>query len=425
MSGTLTMKTGMLELGMLMAGVVDTILVKACDNSYSRGWGGDEHRFEHPYSQTLFMFAAESLCMWAYLVLLLVQRLRKTPAEKAQPLGLWNIFPPYLAITTGLDFLTTGLSNIGMMYIKASVWQMLRGSNVIFSCILSRVFLKRKTPLYKWLAVGITICGLVLVGLSSLLSTTASAVASGSSEEEVSTAAWKEAVGIVLVIVAMMCGASQWIVQEYLVRKYHYHPLQVPGTEGTFGTIFVMFIVLPITYFIPGSNPSSMERGSYDNILDTFIQMGHNIPLLFFILVYIVSDAFFNFFGVNITKYLSAVHRTITDACRSVLVWIWQLFTFYCISERFGEEWTRYSAIQVAGFVLLIAGAIIYNGIVKLPLFEYESDAEEAGSETTETGCELGKMECDNNNSSVAVELADATDVKKPAPDNAELASSV
>eukprot|EP00727_Mastigamoeba_balamuthi_P006547 m51a1_g2512 putative transmembrane protein c2orf18 homolog (422) ;mRNA; r:167263-170210 len=375
MSGTLTLRGGLMELGMLMTGVIDTILVKASDNSYSRGWGGEEHKFEHPYSQTLFMFSAETLCMWAFLIMRRVQMKSKTPSEYARPMTFFQIFPPYLAITMALDFLTTSLSSIGMLYIKASVWQMLRGSNVIFSCILTRVILKRRTLMYKWVAVVITIVGLILVGLSSLLTTQSEAAASGSSEEEVSAAAWKTALGIVLVIVAMMCGSTQWIIQELLVHKFHYHPLQVSGTEGCYGLLLTVFIALPITYFIPGSNPSSMKHGSFDNVIDCFLMMLHNIPLMFFILVYIVSDALFNFFGVTISKILSAVHRTIVDACRSILVWIWQLFTFYCISERFGEEWTRYSAIQVAGFVLLIIGAVVYNGIVKLPLFEYETNA--------------------------------------------------
>eukprot|EP00727_Mastigamoeba_balamuthi_P013857 m51a1_g9094 putative solute carrier family 35 member f6 (429) ;mRNA; r:65474-67070 len=428
MQGTLTLKSGLMELGMLMSGVIDTVLVKACDNSYSRGWGGDEHKFEHPFTQTLFMFTAESLCMWVFLIMTLVRHKKKKAQGRAEPLRIWKLFPPYLALTMFLDFLGTSISSIGLLYVKASVWQMLRGSIIIFSCILSRVVLKRRTLMYKWVAVGITIVGLVLVGLSSMF-TTQSTASSGSSEEEAQTAAWKTGLGIALVVIAMMCNATQWVVQEKIVRKYRIHPLQVAGTEGCFGMLLVMFVALPITYFVPGNNPSSNARGSYDNPIDCFLMMGHNIPLLFFILVYIVSDAHFNFFGVSISKYLSAVHRTIIDACRSILVWIWQLFTFYCISERFGEEWTRYSAIQVAGFVLLIAGAFIYNGIVKLPLFEYESgDADvEKNSETTEPGCELVEipLETKGNDEDFAVVPSDPTFVRKQANDNNDCGTSV
>eukprot|EP00727_Mastigamoeba_balamuthi_P013870 m51a1_g9105 putative solute carrier family 35 member f6 (412) ;mRNA; f:93931-95454 len=409
-AGTLTLRSGLMELGMLMTGVIDTILVKASDNSYSRGWGGKEHRFEHPYTQTLFMFIAESLCMWAYIATRHVRRKRKADgagSEEAQGgLQIFGTLPVCLLLTMSLDFLGTSLATIGLLYCKAS-----------------RILLKRKTLMYKWVAVAITIMGLVLVGLSSVFTTQHAAAASGSSEEEVSQAAWQTALGIVLVVVAMLVAGAQMVIQELLVRKNRLDPLQVVGTEGCFGVILVAFVVLPITYCIPGNNPSSMKRGSYDNPIDCFLMMGHNIPLLFFILVYIVSDAFFNFFGVNITKYLSAVHRTIIDSCRSVLVWVWQIFTFYCISERFGEEWTKYSAIQVAGFVLLILGAVIYNGILRLPRFTYESDEEKEG-ETAET--ELPHFDLESKSGkTVADGLGEAIDVKKPASDKAELASSV
>eukprot|EP00727_Mastigamoeba_balamuthi_P013848 m51a1_g9086 putative transmembrane protein c2orf18 homolog (414) ;mRNA; f:40357-41826 len=413
MAGIVTLKSGLMELGMLMTGVIDTILVKASDNSYSHGWGGDEHKFEHPYSQTLFMFSAESLCMWSFLITRRIRQKSKSGENEEPPKKIWEIFPPVLAGTMFLDFLATSLSSIGLLYIKASVWQMLRGSNVIFSCILT------------WIAVVITIVGLFLVGLSGMLTSSNDSTTSGSSEGESSTSAWKTAVGIVLVIVAMMCAATQWIIQELLVHKNHYHPLQVAGTEGCFGLILMVFIVLPITYCVPGSNPSSMRHGSYDNVIDCFLMMIHNVPLTFFILVYICSDAMFNFFGISISKYLSAVHRTIVDACRSILVWIWQLFAFYCINERFGEEWTKYSTIQVAGFVLLILGAVIYNGILRLPLFKYEDEKE--GSETAETGSQLGKIDVGSpkGKDCTSVELSTAIDVMKPVPDKTGLGSSV
>eukprot|EP00727_Mastigamoeba_balamuthi_P006025 m51a1_g2041 putative solute carrier family 35 member f6 (427) ;mRNA; r:1358163-1359939 len=426
MSGIITLKSGLMELAMLMTGVVDTILVKASDNSYSVGWGGIEHKFEHPYSQTFFMFIAESLCMWAFLG---TRLWRKWTHQEVKPMKFFEILPPYLAITATLDLLGTSISSIGLMWCKASVWQMLRGSLIIFSCIVSRILLKRKTPMYKWVAVAITIAGLILVGLSSVFTTESAALASGSSEEEAGQEAWKTFLGIVLVIVAMALNGTEMVLQEFFVRKYHLHPLQVPGTEGVAGLLMLTFIVLPITYFAPGPNPSSMRRGSFDNIIDAFIMMGNNIPLLFFILVYIVSDAMFNFFGINVTKYLSSVHRTIIDTCRSILVWIWQLFAYYCISERFGEEWTRYSGIQVAGFVLLILGAVIYNGILRLPHFTYEDSEDWDDGQTKETGAEMSKLEKGsgdtNENSNATPGLGEAVDVSKPAADKAELASSV
>jgi drug/metabolite transporter (DMT)-like permease len=42
------------------------------------------------------------------------------------------------------DLISTTLSNIGLVYIQASIYQMLSGSILIFSCINSVIFLKDK-----------------------------------------------------------------------------------------------------------------------------------------------------------------------------------------------------------------------------------------------------------------------------------------
>eukprot|EP00727_Mastigamoeba_balamuthi_P012511 m51a1_g7883 putative solute carrier family 35 member f6 (408) ;mRNA; f:56458-57989 len=407
MSGIVTLRTGLLEIAMLATGVIDTIVVKAEDNSYSRGWGGVEHKFSHPFTQTLFMFIAESMCMWAFLIRRAVQR--RLGKSEVKPMRFFEILPPYLVITCLLDLLGNSISSIGLLYCKASVWQMLRGSLIIFSCIMSRIILKRKLLMYKLMAVVVTILGLILVGLSSVFTSEQAARDSGSSEEEAAQAGWKTAVGIVCVIFAMSLNGTEAVLQEYFAHKLDLHPLQVPGTEGVVGLVLLCFVVLPITYCIPGDNPSSMRRGSFDNPIDAFLMMGHNVAILFFVLTYIVSDAFFNFFGMSVTKYLSSVHRMIVDTCRSVIVWAWQLMTFYCISERFGEEWTIYSLIQVAGFVLLVFGAVLYNGILRLPGFAYEDDddAEAAEGETTERKIEMQETE------------------RKPSPQDSALTSAV
>eukprot|EP00727_Mastigamoeba_balamuthi_P006180 m51a1_g2181 putative solute carrier family 35 member f6 (432) ;mRNA; f:100891-102551 len=429
-SGGLTLKSGLLELGMLVTGCVNTILTKAQDNSYGRGWGGDEHLFEHPWTQSLFMFWGEGLCLAAFFVTRYAPWRRGKSAssgEERKAMSFFEMFPPLLIIPTFLDLLGTSISGIGLLYCSASVWQMLRGSIIIFTCILSTIFLKRKTPAYRWFAIIITICGLVLVGLSSVFSTQSKASdKSGSSSGDDAgsgESAGKTVLGIFLVLISQLISGTQMVVEEILLKKKDLAPLHIVGMEGLFGTFLMSFIILPIVYFIPGNNPSSMSRGSYDNAIDAFQQMGSNIALLFYVIIYFFSIAFFNFFGLNVTKVLTAVHRTLIDACRSVFVWAWQLLTFYCINERFGEEWTKYSGLQVAGFVLLIIGTVIYNGILKLPFFSYESN-EPKTEESAITGVELdgSKGELSGN---TKCDLDAPIDVNKPTNDNAVPGTSV
>jgi len=52
-----------------------------------------------------------------------------------------------------------------------------------------------------------------------------------------------------------------------------------------------------------------------------FAEIGENGALLFFVILSIFSILAFNVAGVSITKYVSAVARTICDVTRTVFVW--------------------------------------------------------------------------------------------------------
>eukprot|EP00727_Mastigamoeba_balamuthi_P006554 m51a1_g2519 putative solute carrier family 35 member f6 isoform x2 (357) ;mRNA; f:216311-217788 len=336
--------SGMMEIGLLLSGVINTVVTKAADNSYSVGWGGNEHAFNHPWTQTFFMFIAETFILAIFITHKLVMRRRKS--DKPQKVEtFFELFPPILIVPTILDLCATGVSSIALLYIDASVWQMLSGSLIVFSTILA-----------------VTI-------------------------------------------------------EERLLKQRNLNPAQVCGMEGFFGLVLSIFIVLPVVYFCPGDNPSSMVRGSYDNAIDAFMQMGHNIPLLFYVLIYILFDAIYNWCSENVEKYLSAVHYCIIDACRSIFVWAWQLLTYYCIEERFGEEWTRWSAFEVAGFACLTVGAIIFHGIVKIPGMSYADLEEEEAMEKKERqkgeheaaakDCELGAADLNSVDGDVDLNAID------------------
>ena len=58
---------------------------------------------------------------------------------------------------------------------------------------------------------------------------------------------------------------------------------------------------------------------------------------------------------------LSSVWHAILDNFRPITVWATDLLIFYCISPLFGEVWTKYSYIQIAGMAVLLYGTAIYN----------------------------------------------------------------
>ena len=64
------------------------------------------------------------------------------------------------------------------------------------------------------------------------------------------------------------------------------------------------------------------------------------------------SIALFNFFGLSVTKYVSATARSLTDTCRTLAIWI--------VSLALGWEILMWpiSLLQVAGFGLLVYGTV-------------------------------------------------------------------
>ena len=66
----------------------------------------------------------------------------------------------------------------------------------------------------------------------------------------------------------------------------------------------------------------------------------------------------FNFFGLSVTRTVSATSRSTIDTCRTLFIWIVSLFL----------GWETFKWLQVLGFLLLVYGTFLFNGLVRPPL---------------------------------------------------------
>lgn len=80
--------------------------------------------------------------------------------------------------------------------------------------------------------------------------------------------------------------------------------------------------------------------GIYEDIPEGFQQLGDNGELFGVVFVYFCSIAFYNFFGLSIAGKLSAVHRTLVDACRTIVVWVVSISLYYTTSKAGGQDCT-------------------------------------------------------------------------------------
>lgn len=199
--------------------------------------------------------------------------------------------------------------NVGLIYTAASVYQMLRGAVVIFTGVFSLIFLKRRMRLYEWVSLFLVVFGVSIVGLSSILFPQQQKPSGFGDDNHPFD--WEAAIGIALVLGAQIFTATQFVLEEKIMEKYHVKPLRAVGLEGSFGLITVL-AAMPLLYILIGRS----HPGGYYDLPETWHQVvtypqvwGTGIAIAF-------SIAFFNYFGLSVTANVSATARSTIDTCR-------------------------------------------------------------------------------------------------------------
>jgi len=247
---------------------------------------------------------------------------------------------------------------IGLTMIYPSVFQMLRGSVVIFTGILSVIFLKQPLFAFHYTGMLLVLLGLLMVGASSVMDSTTSASASN------------PLLGNVFVVSAQIVVASQMVVEQKYVTEFDVPALQAVGLEGCFGVVIIA-VALVIFYYCPGDIVGN--DGKFENVADAATQFSNNVILALAIFGNVASIAFFNFFGISVTKAMSATTRMVLDSIRTFVIWMFSLAVGW---QPFGG-WP--GVLQVAGFVTLLAGTCVYNRLLVIPaLMKAFNESEEA-----------------------------------------------
>jgi drug/metabolite transporter (DMT)-like permease len=199
------------------------------------------------------------------------------------------------------------LMNVGLIYTAASVYQMLRGAVVIFTGVFSYFFLKRRMTRWQWISLFLVVAGVSIVGLSSVLYPQERPSVFG--DEDDVPFDWQSFLGVVFVLGAQILTATQFVVEEKIMSRYHVKPLRAVGLEGSFGLLSVL-AGMPILYAIYGNSRPFFDipRG-WHQITGNPAVWGTGIAIAF-------SIAFFNFFGLSITTTVSATARSTIDTCR-------------------------------------------------------------------------------------------------------------
>ncbi|KAJ7685017.1 hypothetical protein DFH06DRAFT_1157146 [Mycena polygramma] len=372
--------------GMLITGSSNSLWSKWQDMQCVEDCSSDHPvLYEQPVWQTLQMFLGEMLCFLPVIYTFLQSR-RQSPVHlpseddalvpnklEPQPEQLtgWKIL--LLWIPAACDLTGTTLMNIGLLYTPVSIYQMTRGALVLFVGVLSVIFLRRRLWLYQWVSLIIVIGGVGLVGFSGslikdvvkesvVLSRMFSSFISdlpelpppeGTDQPE----ATKVLIGVFFVLFAQIFTATQFVVEEKIMGRYAVAPLVAVGYEGLFGVISILLFV-PIL-----SIPAISSQTPFFDLPRGWRQMIGSPAVLYSGGAIACSIALFNFFGLSVTRHVSATARSLTDTCRTLSIWIVSL----------GLGWEKLiwpiSLLQVLGFSLLVYGTFLFNNLVTAPNF--------------------------------------------------------
>jgi len=395
---------------MLVTGVCNTLLTKYQDNQCVRNCDDPDSKrretFEQPVVQTAQMFIGEMGCWLVIGGFALYRRYiareggsaeheyqavnttedgvlasdsesiqsndAVNPAAKTlmksseDRLPLKGAKVTLLALPAICDICGTTLMNVGLLFVVASIYQMTRGVLVLFVGLFSVVFLKKHLHLFQWFALVTVVLGVAIVGLAGALykeSEFESAPSIMAARDTMilmaRTARTPEAirtiVGVLLIAGAQIFTATQFVLEEFILERYALEPLKVVGWEGLFG--FVVTIIGMIILHLAVGRTDAGQYGYFDAVegwreITSYKSIGISSLLI------MISIGGFNFFGLSVTRTVSATSRSTIDTCRTLFIWI--------VSLLLG--WETFKWLQVIGFALLVYGTFLFNGIVKPPL---------------------------------------------------------
>jgi len=336
----------------LFLGAAQYILIKDLLHFKVDDGLGTDVEFRRTYFVTFATFAAMVLTALP----LGYGELRKC-SEPQTPSDTSNVYSIRGALLTSipafLDFVALQISYEACLSLAASVVVLLKATRVIFTASLTSCILKHPQKPYQWAGILITILGVVPIAGES--------VGRAGQAKETSTATVIIALGLILV--AELFRAIRFVLEERLIKKERLSPSFLVLAESSFGLAFAATSWVLADLF------------GWESTSTTFALLGRSSTLQAILLTTVLASGICNIAGAFITKFLSSVHNALVSELRVVFVWLPNVIRYFVDKSAaaaenrkpHGEPLDALSTLKLAGFGILITGAYVYNGNIKLP----------------------------------------------------------
>jgi drug/metabolite transporter (DMT)-like permease len=352
-----------------VCGAFEAVLSNIIFNTNSLDLHNRRRPFRRPWFMDWSMFVGMSIAIFRTPEVAHCECPKYVVGDKLRGWGLFRV----VSIPALCDLFGTCLSNLALLSLKPSVWQIMRGSILLFTALLSVFYRHKRLKIVDWLGVIVTVIGIVIVGVSSILSERNSAGPSHSVGLQV--------LSMFFILLSMGLQALQTVIEEELLQDIDATDAEVVAYEGLWGLYFATLVFLPLASILPENG----GEGIYENWYDSWVMFARSPTIIGLWIGYVCATCGFNQSGMLVTAYTNAVNRTIYEALRTMAVWALSVIVYYLpLKCGGGEPLTLLSLLEVAGFIVSIVGSFIYHRVIKIPGLD-DGDAVEETPISVET----------------------------------------
>ena len=248
----------------LIGGTGQTIMPKTAYQTEYDARDGETAKFIKPLFFNWCMFVGMTLCLIIYIVQYClypyiknwtnrqkhIEQLdgEETP-NKPQRMPLKSYL--LILVCSLCDFLATYLMNFSLIIVSSSIFQMMKGSIIVFTAILAIFYRKQKLFGFEWTSVGIIVVSLVVIGSATMCPGYQEGVQTV--EESLSVSEEPNDLrfilltigGIVFILIGQFLQALETVIEEQSLHDINAPVTFVVGLEGIYGLI-ICSALMPI-----------------------------------------------------------------------------------------------------------------------------------------------------------------------------------
>lgn len=354
----------------LCAGTACSLTSKMLLSMQSVGLTGEVEAFSFPLFQTFGMFVGmlaslpiHWMVVWFKIPFYGYAHLREETGEYVSITGEASKTPPkeapmnvilLLIFPAVCDLVATALAMFGLQHVSVSMYQILRGSCIVFTALANKFILQKNVRSFQWVGIFWNVASIGLIGITARLtsqSKTSDELAAMTESEK------NPLLGIFYILCGAVVQSFQYVFEERAMSDaVNVSPLVLTGMEGLWGTVICACVLYPLAYYLPGP-----DHGCIENPYNTWTLISNSKEIQSVFILYFVSVFAYNILALLVTKMMDSVWHAILDNFRPITVWGTDLFIFYFLTTSFGEALSPYSWLQLLAVFVLIYGTLIYN----------------------------------------------------------------